>query len=55
LSPSSSIECAPIVNSFDSKPLAIVDLPAPERPVSHTTAPRCAFSAARSSGLTLSA
>ena len=52
LSPSSSIVCAPIACSFCSRRLAIVDLPAPDSPVNHSTAGWWPFSSARCLGPT---
>ena len=48
LSPSSSIVCRPLTSSLFSARSAIVDFPAPDNPVNHSTAACCSFNAARS-------
>src|SRR5215471_7660777 len=50
LSPSSTNVRLPSAWSFCSKLLAIVDLPAPERPVNHSSTGLCPFSRARGLG-----
>ena len=55
LSPSSSIVCRPAASSFFSTMSAMVDFPAPDKPVSHSTAGVCSFCAARCSRPTVSA
>ena len=53
LSPSSSIVWQPRASNFCSTRLAIVDLPAPDRPVNHRMAVCCPFSSARCRGVTV--
>jgi hypothetical protein len=48
LSPSSSMVCLPSANSFWSRMLAMVDLPAPDSPVNQTMHGFCCLRAARS-------